>query len=139
MKIKRSTFTVVLLLFCSLLAGAIVVEAEATFTVDNTNDAVDANPGDGICATSEGECTLRAAIQETNALPGADRINIPVDTFTLTLSGLNEDAAVSGDLDISDDLSIYGGNDLPDEPWTTIQGGQLDRVFHILPGSIGRW
>ena len=39
------------------------------FNVNSTQDAVDLNPGDGICATATGECTLRAAIQETNALP----------------------------------------------------------------------
>lgn len=46
----------------------------ATFTVDSTGDSADASAGDGICATALGACTLRAAIQETNALPGADVI-----------------------------------------------------------------
>jgi hypothetical protein len=32
-------------------------------------DAADATPGDGVCATSAGVCTLRAATQETNAFP----------------------------------------------------------------------
>ena len=45
------------------------------FNVNSTRDAVDANPGDGVCATATGECTLRAAIQETNALRGADCIS----------------------------------------------------------------
>ena len=38
----------------------------ATFTVNNTADAVDANPGDGVCETALGNvsCTLRAAVQE---------------------------------------------------------------------------
>ena len=34
----------------------------ASFTVDTTADAVDANPGDGVCATEGGACSLRAAI-----------------------------------------------------------------------------
>jgi CSLREA domain-containing protein len=34
------------------------------FIVNSTQDTVDANIGDGICAASNGACTLRAAIQE---------------------------------------------------------------------------
>jgi CSLREA domain-containing protein len=131
MKIKKSTFTVVLLLFCSLLAGAIAVEAEATFTVDSTNDAVDANPGDGICATTEGECTLRAAIQETNALPGADIINLPAGTYLLTLPGTLEDSGLSGDLDILDTLQIIGEQDSEGQPASIVDANQLDRVFQV--------
>ncbi|MDO8615675.1 MAG: CSLREA domain-containing protein [Dehalococcoidia bacterium] len=41
----------------------------ATFTVDSTADAVDDAPGNGVCATAGAVCTLRAAVQETNALP----------------------------------------------------------------------
>jgi CSLREA domain-containing protein len=45
----------------------------AVVTVNSPLDDVDANPGDGVCVTG-GVCTLRAAIQETNALAGADTI-----------------------------------------------------------------
>ena len=38
------------------------------FTVDSIADTPDANPGDGICDDGSGACTLRAAIEETNAL-----------------------------------------------------------------------
>ena len=34
----------------------------ATFTVNTTNDTVDANPGDGIAADANGRTTLRAAV-----------------------------------------------------------------------------
>ena len=44
----------------------------ANFTVDSGNDTVDINPGDGVCEDGEGNCTLRAAIMETNALAGAE-------------------------------------------------------------------
>jgi CSLREA domain-containing protein len=47
----------------------------AGFSVDSTIDAVDAVPGDGICASEAGKCTLRAAIQEANALVGPDTID----------------------------------------------------------------
>lgn len=101
--------------------------ASATFTVDSTVDEVDASPGDGQCATAGGVCTLRAAIQETNALAGADTINLPSGTYTLTLTGANEDAAATGDLDISDDLTIAGDGVAS----TIIDGNNSDRVFDV--------
>src|SRR5262249_26576076 len=38
----------------------------ATYVVNNLGDEMDDVPGDGICATSTGVCTLRAAIMEAN-------------------------------------------------------------------------
>ena len=51
----------------------------AVFTVNNSADVVDANPGNGVCETAPGNgvCTLRAAIQEANALAGDDTITFP--------------------------------------------------------------
>ena len=47
--------------------------AGVTLTVNSTADGVDASPGNGVCATAGGQCTLRAAIQEANSLAGATR------------------------------------------------------------------
>jgi CSLREA domain-containing protein len=38
------------------------------FTVNSLGDTPDASPGDRVCADNGGNCTLRAAIQEANAL-----------------------------------------------------------------------
>ncbi|MBM4425155.1 MAG: CSLREA domain-containing protein [Chloroflexi bacterium] len=47
----------------------------ASFIVNSTADAVDVAPGNGVCETATaGQCTLRAAIQEANALAGDDSI-----------------------------------------------------------------
>ncbi len=48
-------------------------------TVNSTSDLGDTNPGDGKCQTVDCNCTLRAAIEEANALAGKDTIcfNIP--------------------------------------------------------------
>ncbi len=63
-----------------------------TFTVNSTSDAVDKNPGDGICATAANVCSLRAAIIEANHNPGPDLINFAIPgagVHTITLgSGL---------------------------------------------------
>jgi CSLREA domain-containing protein len=106
----------------------------ATFTVNSTADDVDAAPGNGVCATATGVCTLRAAIQETNARSGADTIVLPAGTYTLTrLPGAGSDTAATGDLDISDTLTIQGGNLLVKGSVAVVQGVKSwnDRVFHV--------
>lgn len=45
-----------------------------TFTVTSTADTADATPGNGVCADSQGRCTLRAAMTEADWLNGNDRI-----------------------------------------------------------------
>lgn len=99
-----------------------------TLTVNSTADGVDANPGDGVCATAGGQCTLRAAIQEANAVSGPDTINLPAGTFTLSIAGTGEDAAATGDLDITGPLTISGTG----AGRTIINGGNIDRVFHLI-------
>jgi len=104
----------------------------AVFEVNSTTDAVDAALGDGTCATATSTCTLRAAIQEANALAGADLVRLPAGTYALTLAGANEDASASGDLDISSELLIVGAG--PDT--TIVQGNGADRVFDIGSGAV---
>ena len=103
----------------------------ATFIVDSAADTVDASLGDGVCADGSGSCTLRAAILETNALTGADIIDLPAGTYILNIVGRNEDASFIGDLDITDDLTINGAA----ESTTLIDGNGIDRALHII-GSI---
>jgi hypothetical protein len=43
-------------------------------TVDSRGDDPDSRIGDGVCATAAGRCTLRAAIQEANAISGPNLI-----------------------------------------------------------------
>jgi CSLREA domain-containing protein len=61
-----------------------------TYTVNSDTDAPDANPGNGICATAGGKCTLRAAIQEANLDGVPSTINF-ASTFqgTHTILGCN--------------------------------------------------
>ena len=130
----------------------------ATFVVNSTADEIDLVPGDSQCLAESGNCTLRAAIMEANALSGADiidltAINDPASPITLTIEGVDEtfvetapgvpepceavieaNAAI-GDLDITEDLEIFGAgpgltviqwlNQSLDDP--TIG----DRIFHI--------
>ncbi len=112
----------------------------ATFTVNSTSDAVDANPGDGVCRISATgtTCTLRAAVMEANAWPGPDTIILSATTYTLSISGAGEDAARTGDLDITGaggDLTIEGPAGAASTTRITAGGsfsGSIDRVFHFL-------
>ena len=61
--------------------------AAATFVVNSTVDAVDALPGNGVCATPAGACTLRAAVQESVALSGDHSITLPAGAYVLTIPG----------------------------------------------------
>jgi hypothetical protein len=104
-----------------------------TFTANTTLDAQDANPGDGACETAPGNgvCSLRAAVQESNAQPGADVIVLPAGVYTLTLAGALENDARFGDLDIHDDLTLEGAG----AGVTVIDGNQLDRVIDLSQRS----
>jgi hypothetical protein len=114
------------------LAGDASPALGASFTVDATHDAVDATPGDGVCADAGGACTLRAAVMETNALAGADEITLPAGRYVLSIAGAGEDAAATGDLDVTGDVTIQGaGLDT-----TVVDGGGLDRVIHIVSGGV---
>lgn len=60
------------------------------YTVTSTNDGSDANVGDGVCATSGGSCTLRAAMEEANADAMVNTIyfNLPgAGTHVISISG----------------------------------------------------
>ena len=59
----------------------------AVFTVNTNVDLPDASPGNGVCdaVPPNNTCTLRAAIEEANALPGADQIILPPNTYLLTI------------------------------------------------------
>jgi CSLREA domain-containing protein len=103
------------------------VASAAIFTVDDLGDAVDANPGNAACQTATGACTLRAAMQEANATAGADEIVVPAGTVTLTIAGAFEDAAATGDLDITDDLTVTGAG----ASVTFVDAAGLDRVFDV--------
>ena len=52
-------------------------------------------------------CSLRAAIQEANALAGADAITLPAGTYVLTIAG-DDDTCAAGDLEVTGDLTVSG-------------------------------
>jgi CSLREA domain-containing protein len=111
---------------------------DPTFKVNTPNDTVDINPGDGVCADSQGNCSLRAAIMEANALKGNDTIMMPAGTFQLILPPNTKGDASGGHLDITDGLTIVGTANSDGTPGTIIEAGTstvpgIDKVFSIAP------
>src|SRR5262249_61372680 len=76
-----------------------------------------------------GVSTLRAAIQEANALAGAHPIMVPASTYSRTIPRVSLNDAGTGDLDISSNVIIQGaGADV-----TTVKSAVFDRVFEVTP------
>jgi CSLREA domain-containing protein len=73
-----------------LVGPGVASAASLSFAVNTTGDGHDAHPGDGICADSARRCTLRAAIEETNARPAGTTVtvSVPAGTYKLTLGTL---------------------------------------------------
>ena len=124
-------------------AAAPQAASATTFTVNTTLDLPDVSPGDGICNTGVATCSLRAAVTESDFTGGANVINVPAGTYTLTLGPFDDEfngagaTPDSGDLDIADfsafslpqliSVTINGAG----AATTIINGGDIDRVFDI--------
>src|SRR4029453_18955626 len=118
--------TLVLAAFCLsiTLLGLAPAAGAATFSVSTYDDVSDPTP-DGTCET----CSLREAIQEANALPGPDVINLPPGKYNLDIAGSDEDQCLTGDLDITDDVTIIGIG-------TTMLESHVGRILHIHAGNV---
>ena len=119
---KRSLEAVLcVVLACLGSAGA---ARGATFNVTTHADVSDPTP-DGTCDS----CSLREAIQEANALAGPDVINLPPGTYSMDIAGSDEDLGMTGDLDITDDVTIIGIG-------TTGIESHVGRIIHVLGGNV---
>ena len=111
--------------------------ASLLFTVTSITDAVDDNPGNGVCHTSAGVCTLRAAIMEADLANSAVTIDVPKGTYLLTIPPVvPTDTVTSGDLNLTPPsagnpiITINGAG----MNSTIVDGNQLDRIFNISAG-----
>ncbi|MFL6335649.1 MAG: Ig-like domain-containing protein [Pyrinomonadaceae bacterium] len=134
---------------CALAPAARAVEIQVEVAYDSL-----AQPP----APLSNVCTLRKAVNNANdnlatypqcqageASPVVDTIVFNVSgPIVFALAGANEEGGETGDLDVTDNLTITGHPD-----GTTIDGNDLDRVFHVHPGvtltlrnihiTNGRW
>ncbi len=119
--------TLGLILLLAWVSAARSVRAIATedFAVTKFEDS-----NDGLC---DADCSLREAIIAANAAPGPDTVVLSVGTYSLTIATADEDAAATGDLDITDDLTLVGGG-----PSATVidATGLSDRVLDVLSSTV---
>ncbi len=121
-----------------LIAGLVApgLASAAILTVDSTADVV----------ANDGACGLREAIINANnndqsgstdclageSLPVTDQIVFDASTnntpFVLDLTGIDENAAATGDLDITESLILQGNGA---DSVTEVDGNATDRVFEI--------
>jgi hypothetical protein len=130
-KAWASSLLLVVVLMAAMLLAPNPAHA-ATFTVDRNDDPDPATAK--ACTAAASDCSLRGAIVAANAAAGADAITVPAGTYTLTRAGAGEDAASTGDLDITDadELTISGAGARA----TRVAGGAApfeDRIFDIRP------
>lgn len=127
----------------TLLIGvrmALTATAQAADRPQGTAITVTATDDDD---TPNGNCSLREAVIAANtdtavdhcpAGLGPDTIILPAGTYSLTIQGANEDAALTGDLDITASATVSGTGAAS----TVIVTQQLgDRVFDIDPMQAG--
>jgi CSLREA domain-containing protein len=126
LSLRLSLVVAVVLLVALAFASPRSTTGAGPFVVTKTADTAD-----GTCSVTD--CSLREAIIAANAAPGV--ITLPAGTYTLTIAGKNEDAAATGDLDITGGLGLNINGD--GAATTIIDGGGLDRVFHIRSGIVG--
>ncbi|MFN7844870.1 MAG: S8 family serine peptidase, partial [Pirellula sp.] len=130
------------------------IAAANIFYVDTFLDTVDANVGNGQAKDSAGRTSLRAAIQEANALkPQPVKIFLQTGTYPLTIAsvidaganypvpppgsgydaptGLQWSNATSGDLDLLGNITLVGLG----VNRTTIDAAGIDRVMKVYPGA----
>lgn len=135
-----NTYLSIILITVLITAAFSLPAYAATITVD---EAIDDDP-----AVDNGSCSLREAITSANtdtaldsctAGSGFDDIifdpSMEGETIVLTIEGFEEDLNATGDLDITDDLTISGPTS--DEPSSiVIDGNGTDRVIDIHSGEI---
>src|SRR5262245_59154401 len=133
--------SLLILAVLTLLARTV---SAATIAVDRFDDstAVAATA----CSAAPGDCSLRGAILKANG-GGGDTIMLPAGTYNLTITNVvaPEDAAMTGDLDITKSVTITGAG----SSTTIIDASGLhladadmhpehaDRAIHIDPAGSG--
>lgn len=112
--------------FAILVAGCVPAESAVACDAPAINVTKTADTSDGMCSAAD--CSLREAVIRANTCAGAQTIQVPAGTYTLTRAGAGEDAASTGDLDLTDTATLMGTG----RP--VIDGNAQDRVFEVFPG-----
>jgi CSLREA domain-containing protein len=126
----------VLALVAAIFSGS-PAWAEVNFNVNTTMDQPDQDPGDGVCQTSSGTCSLRAAVMQANNLAGfgSTVIHLPAGNYVLSLgNGLYFGSAAHQNRSVGT-METCGRNFFGiADGCRSNNGGTL---YHVTPSSIG--
>jgi len=124
--------------YIMLVVFAIFITAE-TFASMIVVTTISDEASDSAYGSSTGAgVSLREAIMQAENNPGDDDIFLDSgSTYTLTISGRDEDSNLTGDIDISDSsgtVTIHGNNAIVQAGTNNSNG--IDRMFHIVSGTV---
>ncbi len=124
MRIFAIAFCFSIVLMTVLTSGWV----EATdWAVGTTLDSPDGTPGDGICVGLSQPCSLRGAIEESNALGGSHTIILPAGAYYLT----HTVGTTVAELTVTADVEVSGAA----ISTTAIDGGSATRIFSVSSGA----
>lgn len=128
--------------FLRLTVGATLVLASTQLAAGcGDPDIVVSTTADEL--NSDGDCSLREAIQAANtdsavddcvAGTGDDVVRMPAGTYRITRAGFSEQQNLTGDLDIRSTVWIRGAG----QGATIIDGNGLDRQLDVFGGASAR-
>lgn len=104
-------------------AAATPPQASSILRVTKTADTADGHCDD--------DCSLREAVVHSNFTLGPQAILLGPGVYKLTRKGIGENAAVTGDLDVLDELLILGAG----AGSTILDGDGIDRVLEVHNGA----
>lgn len=128
------------LVFLVALAGAPLAQADTIFNVNTLADQIDQDVSDGLCETSVGTCSLRAAIMQANHLTGpiTTRIRLLAATYGLTRPITGSNGEDSGDLNFT--VPLTAGQAIVIEGATAatsvINANQIDSVMSVAVNRV---
>jgi hypothetical protein len=110
------------------MVGPVIVTTTSDVVDGNVSSitALQSSPG------SDGAISLREAIVAANATAGNVEIVLPSGVYFLSAIGQHENVGLTGDLDITGNIRLLGAG----VATTLVDGLRLDRVFHVLAGSL---
>ncbi|MBK8027146.1 MAG: hypothetical protein IPK19_38595 [Chloroflexi bacterium] len=137
MSSRLATRTAVLFIVLAAFGFSVTSIQASTFHVDLSTDFHDGDLDDGVCDVYSPDfwhvdihgCSLRAAVEQARANPGADNITLPEGTYPI---GMNPVGPNPETLSIYDDELTIDGAGRDD---TTLQGVGGYTVLTVLPSG----
>lgn len=130
LKLRVATIlTLFINLFITPISIQAISDAAETQSAIEISTVLDTLADDGLCSLREAvrSANLDQAVGGCTAGGGIDTIQIPAGNYKLEIPGPDEDDGLTGDLDVSQGLTILGAG----MGATILDGDHLDRILHV--------